>query len=438
MNENKNNVSKELLVPIFNLIKNKKYNDALSLLETISNKMREESITNKIRGLIYLKKKNWIKSLEYYEKVPNNKMDFEIYNNMGVALYKLGKFSEASIKFQRSINSKNKYIPAYENFCVTNKLLGNYEDSISFSLKALKLMPENNKIKINLIDILNYFDPKKIENPILEMNNQIKDLNYGIYKSKLIKNKEINNILNSSQKILKKNNFVFNYPHTQIFKKNSENLNCERHLSLFSKHKIIPKFCFNCYKLQITINDVISLLKLYFYFNKLNLKRNNIRKCIVELRRKVTGNYKGYIFCGSKIEAENIEKIISSDLKGQSINIGKIEIKHGCTEYYEEFELYKNINDDLTNRIYQAKWADIEKEFDKINFIQENTEEKVFTKSINVFNLPDFLIIKNWLIYAKLIGDNSYIDIYDSEVKTDHLSQFEKEKIIMRKNNKYI
>ena len=43
MNENKNNVSKELLVPIFNLIKNKKYNDALSLLETISNKMNKFS-----------------------------------------------------------------------------------------------------------------------------------------------------------------------------------------------------------------------------------------------------------------------------------------------------------------------------------------------------------------------------------------------------------
>ena len=102
-----------------------------------------------------------IKSLKYFKKISEEKMDYEIFNNMGVALYKIGKFSEASIKFRKSINSKNKYIPAYENFCVTSKLLGNYEESVDFSLKALELMPDNNKIKNNLIDILNYFDPKE-------------------------------------------------------------------------------------------------------------------------------------------------------------------------------------------------------------------------------------------------------------------------------------
>lgn len=435
MNENKNNTSKELLIPVFNLVKNKKYDEALNLLESFINQIKEENITNKIRGLIYLKKKDWIKSLKYYKKISKKEMDYEIFNNMGVALYKIGKFSEASIKFQKSINSKNEYIPAYENFCVTSKLLGNYEDSVNISLKALEFTPENNKIKNNLIDILNYFDPKKNKSPILEMNSQIKDLNFESYNSKLIEDKQINKILNSSEKILKKNNFTINYPHTQIFKKNSKNLNCERHLSLFAKHKIIPKFCFSCYKVQISINDVLSLLKLYFYFNKLTLNKNNIKKCVIELRNKVVGNYKGYIFCSSIIEAENIKQIISEDLHGQSINLQKIEIKHGCTEYYDEFEIYKNINKDITNTIYKSKWADIEKEFDEINFVHENTKERVFSETINLFNLPDFLIIKNWLIYAKLIGDNSYRDIFESEVKTDHLSPFEKQKIIMRKNN---
>ena len=173
MNENKNNTSKELLIPVFNLVKNKKYDEALNLLESFINQIKEENITNKIRGLIYLKKKDWIKSLKYYKKISKKEMDYEIFNNMGVALYKIGKFSEASIKFQKSINSKNEYIPAYENFCVTSKLLGNYEDSVNISLKALEFTPENNKIKHNLIDILNYFDPKKNKSPILEMNSQI-------------------------------------------------------------------------------------------------------------------------------------------------------------------------------------------------------------------------------------------------------------------------
>ena len=435
MNENKNNTSKKVLIPVFNLVKNKKYDEALNLLEDLFNQVKEESLINKTKGLIYLKKKDWIKSLKYLKKISEEKMDYEIFNNMGVALYKIGKFSEASIKFRESINSKNKYIPAYENFCVTSKLLGNYEDSVDFSLKALELMPDNNKIKNNLIDILNYFEKKKKENVILKINNQIKDLNFKNLETKLISDAQINKILNNSENILKKNNFTFNYPHTQIFKKNLKNLNCERHLSLFSKHKIIPKFCFSCYKVQVSMNDVLSLLKLYFYFNKLTLKENNIKKCIIELRSKVIGNYKGYIFCSSKIEAEYIKQIIAKDLSNQSINLAKIEITHGCTEYYEEFELYKNINEDLTNTLYQPKWADIEKKFDEINFIHENIKERVFSETICLFNLPDYLIIKNWLIYAKLIGDNSYKEIFESKVKTDHLSEYEIQKIIMRKNN---
>ena len=125
---------------------------------------------------------------------------------------------------------------------------------------------------------------KKKEFLILKINNQIKDLNFKNLETKLISDAQINKILKNSENILKKNNFTFNYPHTQIFKKNLKNLNCERHLSLFSKHKIIPKFCFSCYKVQVSMNDVLSLLKLYFYFNKLTLKENNIKKCIIELR----------------------------------------------------------------------------------------------------------------------------------------------------------
>ena len=186
MNENKNIVSKKVLVPVFNLVKNKKYDEALNLLEKLLNQVKEESIINKIKGLIYLKKKDWIKSIKYFKKISEENMDHEIFNNIGVALYKIGKFSEASVKFQKSINIKNRYIPAYENFCVTSKLLGNYEESINFSLKLLELMPDNNKVKNNLIDILNYFEPKKSESVILKINSQIKDLNFENINNKLI------------------------------------------------------------------------------------------------------------------------------------------------------------------------------------------------------------------------------------------------------------
>ena len=92
-------------------------------------------------------------------------------------MYKIGKFNEASTKFYQSINENNNYISVYENFCVTNKLLENYDVSIKYSLKALLMSPKNNKLKNNLLDILNFYEPKEINNSIINVNNQIKKLN---------------------------------------------------------------------------------------------------------------------------------------------------------------------------------------------------------------------------------------------------------------------
>ena len=68
-----------------------------------------------------------------YQKISEKDINFEIANNIGVALYKLGKFSKASIKFQEAIKNNNSYLPAYENFCTTNKLLGNYNLAIKLT-----------------------------------------------------------------------------------------------------------------------------------------------------------------------------------------------------------------------------------------------------------------------------------------------------------------
>ena len=228
-------------------------------------------------------------------------------------------------------------------------------------------------------------------------------------------------------------NISFNYAETQIYRRNKINLNCDRHFGIFNKYKIIPKFCFSCYKLQINIRNVLDLTKLYFYFNNLNLEKNNIRKCMIELREKVLGNYKGYLYANSIDEAQNLKEIIKNDLINYEINFEKIEIKHGCTEYYEQYELYKNIQEDVTDKIYQKGWYKIEKDFDEKNFIKENKKEKIYDSTLNKFNLSDFLIIKNWFIYANIINDYSYKDIFKFDIKTDHIAKMDIEKIKMRK-----
>ena len=433
MNSNKSNLSKDQIDAVKLSIQQKKYDRALELLNTISNKESNLDLVNRIRGSVYLYKKDWEKSLLYYQKI-DNKNNFNISNNMGVAFYKLGKFVEASAMFKEAISFNNKYIPAYENLSLTQKLLGNYELSINCILQGLKLMPNNNKIKNYLIDILNYFEPLNEENYIINIDKKIRKLD-SLNKKKLINDETIKDILNESEKILKESNVNFNFNETQIFRRNKIDLNCKRHLDIFTTHKIIPKFCFSCFKVQITLDNILDLIKLYFYFNNVNLRNNNIRKCVVELRKKVDGNYKGYIFSDSLQDAKEIEEKLNNELQNEKIYLNKIEIKRGCTEYYDEFELYKDINQNVYNIIYKEDWTNIEKRFDEKHFISKINDEKVYNNTLNKFNLPDFLIIKNWLLYAKIIDDDSYKKIIKFDINDKNFDQFQKEQIKLRKKH---
>ena len=433
MNSNKSNLSKDQIDAVKLSIQQKKYDRALELLNTISNKESNLDLVNRIRASVYLYKKDWEKSLLYYQKI-DNKNNFNISNNMGVAFYKLGKFVEASAMFKEAISFNNKYIPAYENLSLTQKLLGNYELSINCILQGLKLMPNNNKIKNYLIDILNYFEPLNEENYIINIDKKIRKLD-SLNKKKLINDETIKDILNQSEKILKESNVNFNFNETQIFRRNKVDLNCKRHLDIFTTHKIIPKFCFSCFKVQITLDNILDLIKLYFYFNNVNLRNNNIRKCVVELRKKVDGNYKGYIFSDSLQDAKEIEEKLNNELQNEKIYLNKIEIKRGCTEYYDEFELYKDINQNVYNIIYKEDWTDIEKRFDEKYFISKINDEKVYNNTLNKFNLTDFLIIKNWLLYAKIIDDDSYKKIIKFDINDKNFDQFQKEQIKLRKKH---
>ena len=55
--------------------------------------------------------------------------------------------------------------------------------------------------------------------------------------------------------------------------------------------------------------NVIDLIKLSFLFKNLKLENNNTRKCMVEIRNEISGNYKGYIYCEGIRVQKNYEII---------------------------------------------------------------------------------------------------------------------------------
>ena len=61
---------------------------------------------------------------------------------------------------------------------------------------------------------------------------------------------------------------------------------------------------------------------------------------------------------------------------------------------------------------YNENWRIIEKEID-----QDNQNWGKQTKSIEGFNLNNFLIMRNWVAYAQKIGDQSVDKITNEQIK---------------------
>ena len=264
-------------VTVINEIKNKRYDFALKLLSKIKTNSNDKYIENKLYGSIYFKKKEWLKSLTYFNKLlKTDEKDLVILNNTGVALFNLGRLNESLKFFQKISILEDKSVNAFVNLGIIYKNLGFYSKAIENFIKALEIENSNDSVKQNLIDIFNYYIPKKINHNLLEINREIINLNKNYKFESLIELDFIKNFIKNNLNKIKSLNL--NYKETQIFRRNKINLNCDRHFKVFNKFKIIPKYCFNCYKIQIDMEDVINLIKLFFIFNNIKLENNNIRK----------------------------------------------------------------------------------------------------------------------------------------------------------------
>ena len=417
-------------------IKNNNYDIALELLSNIDSNLDEKYIENKLYGSIYFKKKEWLKSIKYFNRVLKiNEKDIVVLNNIGVASFNIGKLSDAIFFFKKLSSYENNSVNSLKSLGITYKNIGNYKKAIEYFLKILDIKSNDNSIKQNLIDIFNFYIPNQTENNyLIKLNKEILNLNRALKIKEPINLEFINNFIN--QNLIKLDNLSLEYKETQIFRRNEVNLNCDRHFKVFHEHKIIPKYCFNCYKIQIDLKNVVDLIRLFFIFNIFKLENNNIRKCIVETRRNVSGNYKGYIFCTGLDEAKKNIKLISEEIKKSAIIPRKIIIKHGCTEFYEEYPEYEQINYNGEQKFkYFKEWEEKESLIDKSLDKNNLNDEKVVGPTINQITLSDILIIKNWVVYAKLTDDKSLSEIFSGEINSDYVNELIKDQIIFRKNN---
>ena len=415
-------------------LKERKFNKALEKTKQISKIYSNENIISKLFASIYFNLGQWENSIKYFKKtLLFEKEKFKTYTNLGVALFKLGKINDSINAFKDSIKDNKKFFLAHNNIGISYLEIGKLDEAINHFVISLNLNHNDQSAKNNLINIFNIKKPKNINHPLIELNNKIRNIKYDNKIDSILTDQKIKIILEKANEFLNKFDEKLFSNETQIFRKNSYNLNCNRHFKVFNEFKVIPKFCFSCFKVQINVNNVADLIKLHFIFDKLKLKNNNTRKCMVEIRKEIKGNYKGYIYCNEIKEADIIMKDIKNKLINQKIIDFKITIKHGCSEFYATHPKFKKVsfnNQEVMG--YKQEWKDKENLIDSREPQRLKIDKKIYFQSLNGINLSDILIINNWIDYAETIGDNSYKKLLKKKIQSNRINNLLKNQLKFR------
>ena len=359
------------------------------------------------------------------------------YVNNGVALFKLGKINDSIQSFKNAIKENPNSNLAHNNLGISYLELGIYSKALKHFLIAIKINENDLGTIMNLINVLTlYKSSKKDEHPLIYIDHVIGQTLMNYKDENLYFEENLTNLLIKSNDHIKKYNKNLYSNETQLFRKNSKNLNCNRHFKVFNEYNIIPKYCFSCYKVQINLSNVVDLIKLFLVFNNLYLKNNNIRKCIVEMRQNIKGNYKGYIYCESISEAQDIIRKLDQKIKEANINNFNLNIKHGCSEYYKSYPAFEEISNDEDKEFkYFSNWAEKEKLIDLREPGRLKKDQKILGETLKGIHLSDILIINNWISYADATGDYSYKKIYNIRVNSGSMKKYLENQINFRKEN---
>ena len=370
------------------------------------------SVQEKINKLVSLYEKDLLKEAlieakSLSKQYPNVSL---IYNIYGIINHALGNWDKSVDCFSKAIKLKPAYAEAHHNLGIALDNLGQLEEAIFSYTKAIEFKPDFATAHESLIRILTFYNPKKSNlNPCVVANKLLQTINYSYGSKTQISDDDVVTFFQRCNNVIFENINYVNSDETEIFRSNTVDLKCERHFKVFNAFNAIPEYCFGCYKVQIGLRNVMELFKLYFVFDKLNLKNNNHRKCMFEMRPEVAGAYKGYIYCFSLSEANEIQNQLTTILNKKINTNISIAVKRGCSEFGIAYPEYKKINqNDGQLMKYNEKWRSKEKFIDDKLAKRNQSKQRVLRKNLPGATVSDILIMCNWLVYAKIIGDTSY------------------------------
>ena len=370
------------------------------------------SVQEKINKLVSLYEKDLLKEAlieakSLSKQYPNVSL---IYNIYGIINHALGNWDKSVDCFSKAIKLKPAYAEAHHNLGIALDNLGQLEEAIFSYTKAIEFKPDFATAHESLIRILTFYNPKKSNlNPCVVANKLLQTINYSYGSNTQISDDDVVTFFQRCNNVIFENINYVNSDETEIFRSNTVDLKCERHFKVFNAFNAIPEYCFGCYKVQVEPRNVMELFKLHFVFDKLNLKNNNPRKCMLEMRPEVPGAYKGYIYCFNLNEANEIQNQLTTILSKKINENISTTVKRGCSEFAIAYPQYKRINqNDGQIMKYNEEWRSKEKFIDNKLAKRDWSKQRVLRKNLPGATVCDILTMNNWIVYAKIICDLSY------------------------------
>ena len=298
------------------------------------------------------------------------------------------------------------------------------EEAIQAYTKALSIKPDYADAYLHAIEVLKVHpDVSVLEHEFTRIDGKIKEIGKKLLSNS--SNGEIALCVSEALDCLQTSAFKFKTPLSQIYKRNSIDLNCGRHTKIFNENDIIPEFCFGCFKVQVEVNDLLSLIRLTKLFYDLTFVKDLTRKTMIELRPDISGFYKGLFYCRGLEQARHLKKTLDIELNRAFDSQIASQIKRGCSEFPFKFPQYGKIeNDETVVMDYPFEWKAVEDQFDQDH---PRKPKENLIPSLSEFCLSDFYIMQKWIDYAKGLEDPSceafqeqpivFKDIYDIAVE---------------------
>ena len=145
---------------------------------------------------------------------------------------------------------------------------------------------------------------------------------------------------------------------------------------------------------------------------------------MIEMRPKISGFYKGLVYCRGKEQAQKVKEMLDVNLQ-YVFGTGVISmVKRGCSEYSLRFPEYGRIKSDThSNMEHPIHWKTIEDHLENQYQLKLKTYKP---PSISDFCLSDFHIIQKWIDYAKGLADPTSKHFEDRPILFDEVYKIAK------------